>query len=63
VLGTLFKFAANAFAVDRLRMPVPGEAFDTDLRYVAAKTSIAFKQDRFDTRPRRCQSRGKSAGA
>ena len=43
-LGAVFKFAADALAVDRCGVAIPGKAFDPDLRDIAAKTAIAFDQ-------------------
>ena len=62
-LGALFKFPANALAVDGFRVPIPCKSLHADLRDIAAKTAITFQQGCFDTRPRRCQSCGKATGA
>ena len=62
-LGALFKLAANAFAVDGGGMAIPGEAFDADLRDIAAEAAIAFKKCGFDTGARRSQCCRQPTGA
>ena len=56
-LGPLFEFAANAFAVNGLRMAIPGKALDPDLGNIAAKTTITLEQGGLDPRPGRGQRR------
>ena len=45
-LGAFLEFDADAFAVDRGFVPVPGETFDADLGDVAAEAAVALDEDR-----------------
>ena len=62
-LGALFEFDADALAVDRAFVPVPGEALDADLRDVAAEAAVAFQQHHACAGTRRSQRGSESRGA
>ena len=45
-VGALLELDADAFAIDRLLVPVPGESLDPDLGDVAAEAAVAVDQRR-----------------
>ena len=51
-LGAILEFAADAFAVDRAGVAIPGETLDTDRGDVAAEAAVAFEQRRQCARAR-----------
>ena len=60
-LRALLELDADALAVDRGLVPVPREAFDADLRDVAAKTAMALEQRRARAGASGCQCRRQPA--
>ncbi len=62
-LGPLLELDADAFAVDGLFVPVPGEALDADLRDVAAEAAVALEERRLHTGPGRRQRSREAAGS
>ena len=62
-LGALLELDADAFAVDRLLVPVPGEALDADLRDVAAEAAVALEQRGLHAGARGRERRGEAARA
>ena len=61
-LGPFLELNADAFAVDRLLVPVPGEALDADLGDVAAETAVALEQRGLDAGTSRGQRCREAAG-
>ena len=61
----LLELDADAFAINGLLVPVPGEALDTHLRDVAAEAAVAVDERGAGARPgrgeRRCQAPGATA--
>ena len=47
-LGALFELSAYAFAIDGLRVAIPGKALNADLSDIAAKTAIALQKRRLN---------------
>ncbi len=61
--GALLELDADAFAVDRLLMPVPGKALHANLRDIAAEAAVAVDEGGSGAGTGRGQRRGQAAGA
>ena len=61
-LGPLLELDADALAVDRVLVAIPGEALDPDLGDVAAEAAVAFEQDHRHAGSRGGEGRRESTG-
>src|SRR6202034_661239 len=62
-LGTLLELDADASAVHRMLVAVPGEAFDSHLRDIAAEAAVAVDEGGAGAGTRSGQRRGETARA